>query len=118
MAESPSPSKNQARDPGGERIASPEHEIETVAYQANAAARSRPCGAYPCMNEYPGRPSRWCSGCLIAALSAAPAVPQPDFEREIVIAKAEVYACARLEDLGQFIEDRMRFAFKLGQVAP
>jgi hypothetical protein len=32
--------------------------IETVAYQAQAAAKSRPCGARPCDREFPGMPSR------------------------------------------------------------
>lgn len=43
-------------------------EIETVAYQADTAAKNRPCGTHPCSEEFPGMPSRWCSGCLIAAL--------------------------------------------------
>lgn len=46
--------------------------VDTLSYQAHNAARNRPCGAHPCMNEFPGRPSRWCSGCLIAALLAEP----------------------------------------------
>ncbi len=46
-------------------------QIETVAYQAQCAAAMRPCGAYPCDREYPALPSRWCSGCLIAALLRA-----------------------------------------------
>lgn len=42
--------------------------VETVAYQARAAATKRPCGPHPCVDEFPGMPSRWCSGCLIAVL--------------------------------------------------
>lgn len=42
--------------------------IETVMYQALVAAYSRPCGSRPCADEHPGMPSRWCSGCVIAAL--------------------------------------------------
>lgn len=42
--------------------------IETVHYQARAAAKNRPCKQNPCGHEFPGMPSRWCSGCLIAAL--------------------------------------------------
>ena len=43
-------------------------DFETVAYQARVAAADRPCGSQPCDLAYPATPSRWCSGCLIAAL--------------------------------------------------
>lgn len=46
----------------------PRDEIETVDYQARAAASARPCGRRSCVSEFPGMPSRWCSGCLIDAL--------------------------------------------------
>jgi len=49
-------------------------EIETLAYQVAAAIRNRPCGARPCRDEVPGRPSRWCSGCLLSALQERDAV--------------------------------------------
>lgn len=42
--------------------------IQTVAYQARLAALSRPCVNRPCDQEFPEMPSRWCSGCVIAAL--------------------------------------------------
>lgn len=44
--------------------------IETLMYQALVLANSRPCASWPCDREFPGMPSRWCSGCIVAALVA------------------------------------------------
>jgi hypothetical protein len=46
----------------------PAENIETVAYQAAALAANRPCRPSSCELEFPGRPSRWCSGCIVSAL--------------------------------------------------
>jgi hypothetical protein len=60
----------------GEGAGAMSDEIETVAYQAKVAAEHRPCVGssiyQPCDQEYPAMPSRWCSGCLIAALLEQP----------------------------------------------
>lgn len=45
-----------------------EDAIETLLYQARNAIEHRPCGMAPCREDFPGQPSRWCSGCVIEAL--------------------------------------------------
>jgi hypothetical protein len=46
----------------------PSVDLDTVDYQARLLAEKRPCGPHPCDVEYPGRPSKWCSACLVGTL--------------------------------------------------
>jgi hypothetical protein len=55
----------------------PQEGIEILDYQARSAAENRPCAGRPCVDEFPGMPSRWCSGCLIAALLKRLTLPLP-----------------------------------------
>lgn len=55
---------------------------------------------------------------LLAAGEAERPTPSAELEREIAIAKAEVHACMTQQHDEQFIEDRMRCAYKLGAETP
>ncbi len=67
-SEASEPSRNTHPSTPGDVRPALDPPIESVDYQARSAAANRPCGHRTCVAEFPGMPSRWCSGCLIDAL--------------------------------------------------